>query len=178
MVQGNSRVILEFLEKSGAQLYTLLTRLVLREDVAEDLIQELFIKLNNSRVFSRSGNRLAYAQKTAINLALNRRRSEKKRSLGLEKSKEPVSAEISPLNRLVEREELEQILDAVSKLTGCTALAFVMRYIEQRSYEDIATTLGKEQHQVRALCSKGMKRLRKMIGRRQGGTAEMEVRDG
>jgi len=177
MVQSNSGEILEFLEKSGAQLYTLLARLTLREDVAEDLMQELFIRLSNSEVFSKSDNRLAYAQRAAINLALNWRRSEKRRHPGLKQSQEPASAEFSPLSRLVEREELEQILDAVSKLRGYAGLAFVMRYIEQRSYEDIAGTLRKEPHQVRALCSKAMARLREMLGGRNGPTTEMGVCD-
>jgi DNA-directed RNA polymerase specialized sigma24 family protein len=58
-LQGHSQQILGFLEKSGPGLYGLLTRLTLREDVAEDLMQELFIKLNNSRAFKKAENPLA-----------------------------------------------------------------------------------------------------------------------
>ena len=38
--------LLELLDKSGANLYALLTRLTLREDVAEELMQELFTQLD------------------------------------------------------------------------------------------------------------------------------------
>jgi DNA-directed RNA polymerase specialized sigma24 family protein len=39
----------------------------------------------------------------------------------------------------------------------------VMRHIQQRSYETIAKTLGQTEHQVRALCHKGINRLRQLL---------------
>ncbi|MFC1781757.1 RNA polymerase sigma factor [Planctomycetota bacterium] len=66
--------LLDLLDSSGAWLYTLLTRLILREDAAEELMQELFIKLTNSRGFVKSENKGAYARRVAINLAFDWRR--------------------------------------------------------------------------------------------------------
>jgi DNA-directed RNA polymerase specialized sigma24 family protein len=45
-----------------------------------------------------------------------------------------------------------------------------MRHVQQISFDDIARQLGKRPHQVRALCSKGMRQLRKMLrtGRKGG----------
>jgi len=176
-VQQKGAELVEFLERSGPQLYTLLTRLTLREDAAEDLMQELFIRLNDSDTFSRSDNPMAYAQRAAINLAFDWRRRQKSQPSTLDESKEPQAKADSPLKRLIEREELDQILDSVSKLNGCAGLAFVMRYIEQQSYEDIARTLDKEPHQVRALCSKAMVELRSMLGYSEGKAPEMGVCD-
>ena len=47
-MSSRQKELLELLDKSGADLYALLTRLTLREDVAEELMQELFIKLKGS----------------------------------------------------------------------------------------------------------------------------------
>ncbi len=47
-MRDRQKELLELLDKSGANLYALLTRLTLREDIAEELMQELFIKLINS----------------------------------------------------------------------------------------------------------------------------------
>ena len=55
---------------------------------------------------------------------------------------------------------------AVSSARSRVAVArevFVMRYIQQESYEQIAQELGKRPHQVRALCSKAMSQLRSML---------------
>jgi hypothetical protein len=49
--------LLEFLESSGPGLHALLTRLTLREDAAEDLMQELFIRLSKSKAFEKARNR-------------------------------------------------------------------------------------------------------------------------
>jgi len=54
-LRDRQKELLELLDKSGANLYALLTRLTLREDIAEELMQELFIKLINSRSFDKAG---------------------------------------------------------------------------------------------------------------------------
>jgi len=77
-LSSRQKELLDLLDKSGADLYALLTRLTLREDVAEELMQELFIKLNNSRGAGNAVNLNAYARKSAINLAFDWRRSQKR----------------------------------------------------------------------------------------------------
>ncbi|MBN1804451.1 MAG: sigma-70 family RNA polymerase sigma factor [Sedimentisphaerales bacterium] len=156
--------LLELLDKSGANLYTLLTRLTLREDVAEELMQELFIKLNRSH-FDKAANKYAYARKTAINLAFERRRNCRLNPVGLDQISEPVSGNISPLNELIRTEELDEILNAIGKLKKLSREAFVMRYIEQESYDYIAEQLGKSTHHIRAVCSRASNRLRDILER-------------
>ena len=153
--------LLELLDKSGANLYTLLTRLTLREDVAEELMQELFIKLNKSN-FDKARNRYAYARKTAINLAFEWRRNRKFNSVGLDQISEP-ALNNSPLNELIRIERLNEILNAIGKLNKFPREAFVMRYIEQESYDYIAEQLGKTNHHVRAMCSRASTRIRDIL---------------
>ena len=156
--------LLELLDKSGANLYALWTKLTLREDVAEELMQELFIKLSNSRGFDKAGNRQAYARRAAINLAFDWRRSQKRNPLRLDQVCEPASNDSSPLGKLVRTEELDEILNAISRLKGAYREAFVMRYIQQEPYDYIAEQLGKTSHHVRAMCSKALNHLRNMLG--------------
>jgi RNA polymerase sigma factor (sigma-70 family) len=157
--------LLELLDKSGANLYALLTRLTLREDIAEELMQELFIKLNNKSRLDKVRNRYAYARKTAINLAFEWRRNQKLKSVGLDHVSEPASNNISPLNKLIQTEELDEILNAVGKLNKLPREAFVMRYIQQEPYDSIAEQLGKTVHHVRALCSRALNRIRYILER-------------
>jgi len=159
--------LLELLDKSGANLYALLTRLTLREDVAEELMQELFIKLINSRSFDKAGNPEAYARRAAINLAFDWRRSRKRNPLRLDQIREPASNDSSPLGKLVQAEELDEILNAIGQLKKVPREAFVMRYIQQESYDYIAEQLGKTSHHVRALCSRASNRLRNILAHNQ-----------
>jgi RNA polymerase sigma factor (sigma-70 family) len=162
---GRQKELLELLDKSGANLYALLTRLTLREDIAEELMQELFIKLNKTNRFDKVRNRYAYAHKTAINLAFEWRRNRKLNRLGLDQISEPASNSISPLNTLIRTEELDEILNAIGKLNKVPREAFVMRYIQQEPYDNIAEQLGKTPHHVRALCSRALTRIRYILER-------------
>lgn len=77
--------LLELLDRSGAGLYALLTRLTLREDVAEELMQDLFLKLNGAENQGGIDCWCAYARRTAINLAFDwRRRQATRRACSLD----------------------------------------------------------------------------------------------
>jgi RNA polymerase sigma-70 factor (ECF subfamily) len=155
--------LLELLDKSGTSLFSLLTRLTLREETAEELMQELFIKLSNSRGFEKSHNRNAYARRAAINLAFDWRRKFR------QKNTQPAAFKVvtdnnSPLNKIIRSEELEGMLNAIGKLNKNWRQAIVMRHIQQLSYDEISEHLGKTPHHARALCSKALNRLREIMG--------------
>jgi len=174
-LRSRRKELLELLDKSGADLYALLTRLTLREDVAEELMQELFIKLNNSRVIGRIANWNAYAHRAAINLAFDWRRSQKQKVLALGQVAEPVSNENSPLGKLIHSEELAETLDAVGRLKKSSREVLVMRYLQQESYDNIAEQLGKTSHQVRALCSRAIRNLRDVLGSNEHKSSKKET---
>jgi len=163
-LSSGDKELLELLDRSGAELYALLTRLTLREDVAEELMQELFIKLSNPRSAGKVANWHAYARRAAINLAFDWQRGRKRAALKLGRIREPISTDASPLGTLIRSEELQETLSAIGRLKKTSREALVMRYIQQESYDDIAEQMGKTSHQVRALCSRSIGRLRNMLG--------------
>jgi RNA polymerase sigma-70 factor (ECF subfamily) len=169
--------LLELLDRSGAKLHTLLTRLTLREDVAEELMQELFVKLSDVATSEKISNWDAYAYKAAVNLAFDWRRRNRQSFVPLEEISEPASDDCSPLEGLIHNEAVQQVLSAVGQLNGAAREAFVMRYIQQESYESIAEQLDKTPHQVRALCSRVMNYLRDVVGQSRPSSAGKEVHD-
>jgi len=162
-LKNRHKKLLQLLEKSGAEIYRLLTKLTLRQDVAEELMQELFIKLNNSNDLNDVKNLSAYARRAAINLAFDWRRRQKRNHLGLNRLQEQASNENSPLAKMVQTEELKQILETIGQLNKTHREVLVMRYIEEQSTDDIAEQLHKSPHQVRALCSKALGHIRNII---------------
>jgi RNA polymerase sigma-70 factor (ECF subfamily) len=174
-LQKQHEELLELLDKSGASLFTLLTRLTLREETAEELMQELFIKLSNSKGFEKSIKRGAYVRKAAINLAFDWRRKYLQKRNFSPIVCEPVSKESSPLSKLIRTEELEVLLDAIGRLKKSWRQAIVMRYIQQRSYDDIAEQMEKTPHHVRAICSKALNRLRDLLGANQQILTDKEI---
>ncbi len=174
-MKGQHEILLYLLEKSGATFYRLLTRLTLREDVAEELMQELFIKLSNTNNLNDVKNLNAYARRAAINLAFDWRRSKKNNHLGLDRLQEPVSNDKSPLANMERTEQLQQVLDSIEKLNKTSREVLVMRYIEEQTTEDIAEQLNKTPHQVRALCSRALGDVRDKLGSNQSGPTGKEI---
>ncbi|MFC1636853.1 RNA polymerase sigma factor [Planctomycetota bacterium] len=163
-MKSGHKELLELLGTSGAELFALLTRLTLREDVAEELMQDLFIKLSHSRGLDKAANRMAYARRAAINLAFDWRRSRRRAALRLEHVRRQASNDESPLTHMIHSEELRETLDALGQLKKASREALVMRYIQQESYEHIAEQMGKTSHQIRAICSRAVHHLRRIVG--------------
>jgi RNA polymerase sigma-70 factor (ECF subfamily) len=156
----NSDKLLELLTRSGPGLHALLTKLTLRQDVAEDLMQDLFIRLSGSNL-DKVDNLDAYAKTVAINLAFDwRRKKGPSVSLDCEDTPEPAAEEKSPLIRMVENEDVRKVFDAMDRLNKVQRKVFVLRYIQQHSFEEIAEETGKTPHHVRALCSRALTKVR------------------
>jgi RNA polymerase sigma-70 factor (ECF subfamily) len=175
----NSDKLLELLDRSGPGLHALLTKLTLREDVAEDLMQDLFIKLAGSNL-DVVDNLDAYARTVAINLSFDwRRKKGVHLSLDSEETPEPAAEEKGPLTNLVENEQIRKVYDAMERLNKTQRQIFVLRYIQQYSFERIAEETGKTPHHVRALCSRAMTKVRGICSKavlrpRAGGEAHVE----
>ena len=158
-------LLLKFLEDSGPRLHGMLTRLTLDETAAEELMQELFIRLFEIRHLEKIKNLQAYACRTAINLAFDRRR--KQRPFAPIPDDQPDHRVRHVSFRLVQHEQLQEILNAAEQLSGQTRECFVLRYIEQLDYDQIAERTDKTARQIRALCSKSIQRIRQILNERK-----------
>lgn len=158
------------LDTHGPALFGLLYRVTLRDDVAEDLMQELFLKLRVSKKFRTATCPLAYARRTALHLAFDWRR--KRAALpGVELADHELSDNRpSPLEHLIEAERVQAVLEAMASLSARSCELLTLRYIQHQSYEALAQECHKTPHQVRALCHKALIQLRKLLAGASPGT--------
>ena len=159
-MSSNPDGLLSLLEMHGAELHALLARLTMRADVADDLLQELFLKLRRSEGFARADNRKAYAFRTAIHLAFDWRQAQWPI---VPLKTEPVAPAASPLECLLDAEEMAQMLDAMRSLSELNRQVLVLRYLQHQEYAEIAQQVGKTEHQVRGLCHKALGQLRTIL---------------
>ncbi len=162
MKDGQDQLV-ALLESAGPGLHRLLTRLTLRPDVAEDLMQELFINLAHSEAFARAADPAAYAYRAAVNLAFGWRHAQERTQVVLSRVEPPVPSPDGPLARLQADEEIRRVLDAMNGLPVLQRDALTLRYIQQAEYETVAATLGKTPSQARALCHKAIGSLRRLF---------------
>jgi RNA polymerase sigma-70 factor (ECF subfamily) len=154
----DSARLLQLLHEHGARLHRLLYRLTLCADAADDLLQDLFLKLNSSQGFFRATNPAAYVWQSAVNLASDWRRSNARKHAELISGDLP--APDSSESLIEHREEFDRILDALTEVPELCRLCIVLRYVEAMDTDEIARRVNKTPHQVRALCAKGIAILR------------------
>ncbi|MEM9419433.1 MAG: sigma-70 family RNA polymerase sigma factor [Planctomycetota bacterium] len=151
------------LESHGAALQALLYRVTLSEHAAEDLMQELFLRLRGSSAFDAADRPTAYARKTALRLAFDWRRAQRRRS------KHEAASRASPENRPVAPDPLaqadnaeawHQTLDALGELPENQRDVVALRYLQQLTFAEIGEQLGRSEGSARALCQRGLNRLR------------------
>jgi len=151
------------LDAHGPRLHRLLVRLTLRTDAADDLLQDLFLKLRASNGFAKADDPVAFAVRTAVNLAFDwrRRRNRRRETTSLDGDVAILPADL--IAGLVEREEMEQVLAAIAELPEATQLALTLRHLERHETDEAARLMGNTPHQVRALCAKGLALLRERL---------------
>ena len=126
--------IVEFLDAHGRVLFGLLYRVTLRDDVAEDLMQDLFLKLDASETFPTTKCPLAYARRVALHLAFDWRRKHRQASTPqIEDQRAAVDHRPSPLDDLIAAEQLQVVLNAMTGLSDRNCELLTLRYIETQS---------------------------------------------
>jgi len=134
---------------------------------AEDVLQNIFVRLTRGWAGrDLSPNPRAFLYRSAINGSLDLVRQRKRaNAVSLDVVEFDHSSNIaSPADELADAELRELVRQAVSKLEGRAAHAFVLRYYEGYDNAQIAEVLGTSQMVVAVTLHRARTRLRKEIG--------------
>lgn len=164
--------VLEILESHGETLHRLLARITRCEHATSDLMQELFLRLSKSKGLDNARDGGAYAWRAAANLAIDWRRRKRPNIVPLDPENRSNRSNQNVVAGVIREEQVERILTATAKLDELARNVVIMRFIEQEPYERIAARLGKDPNHLRALCSKAIGRLRKILA--EGDDAQRE----
>ncbi|MFT7643669.1 MAG: RNA polymerase sigma factor (sigma-70 family) [Pirellulaceae bacterium] len=173
----NDRVrrLLELLELNGRRVHVLLTRLTLCESTAEDLLQELFVRLSNSAAFDDAQDPTGYLIRAATNLAFEWRRKQSRTLKPQNFVEEPIAERSSVSEGLDYQETYDRVLRALDQVSDVQREIVILHRLEGHSYDEIALLIGKTPHQVRALCSKAVNQLQVLLNASKGNSTE-EIR--
>jgi RNA polymerase sigma-70 factor (ECF subfamily) len=156
-------LLLRLLAEYGVELHQLFTKITLRDDVAADLLQDLFLRLWKAGNIMEANNPRAYLFQSAMNLAFDWRRRQRHECKGAALNREVVPMSLSPIDDVIRREDLNLVLSAMEELSPSDRELVVLRFLHGSSYEELAGQLCRTPHCVRALCSKAVARLRKLL---------------
>ena len=164
--------ILRLLDERGVQLCSVLMQLVPRQQIAEELMQDLFLNLyerfRKSKELGQIEDLESYAYICAANLACDWLRKYEKRPFSDAKvNLGQILVDCGmPFDQLVREENLKEVNKVIGQLRGDVHEAFVLYYIQQESSERIAEKMGKSVRQTHALCARGMAEIwRRLAGK-------------
>ncbi|MCK5135114.1 MAG: sigma-70 family RNA polymerase sigma factor [Bacteroidales bacterium] len=149
----------------SSRLYRMAFRLMNNREEAEDIVQEVYVKLWEMRNELNNYNSIeALSIRITRNLCLDhlRRRKINQNALKAEKLKEE-GYSVTPAENLEKKEEAEIIHTLIAALPEPQRSLVHLRHLEEKEYEEIAEMVNMNVNAIRVSISRARKQMREML---------------
>ena len=136
-----------------------------QREVAEEVVQDAFVKLLKGKYRIAEGSEAAYLRRMVVNGAHSTLRKRRVRRRHVPDEPGPVAA---AEEEGVGRTERDRILEAIRSLPRNQAAVIVLRYYLDLSEAEIADTLGIARGSVKSHAHRGLAKLHKLLGPEAG----------
>jgi RNA polymerase sigma-70 factor, ECF subfamily len=163
--KGDLEAFEEVVRRYQRRVYGVALRIVRAHDLADDVAQEAFVRAWRSLDRFDLGRPFGpWICRIAANLAVNHVRSPRAREEGLpDGHAETPSADPGPLGAVLDAEAKRVLDEAVAGLGPEQRAVFVLRAVEEMSYEEIAEALGISQGTVMSRLFRARERLARAL---------------
>ncbi|MCP4441975.1 MAG: sigma-70 family RNA polymerase sigma factor [Aureispira sp.] len=146
------------------KLYRFARRIVGREDEAEDVVQEVVIKLWKKHEGGEQYNNLeAYGMRMTKNLSLDKLKSKHKQNQQLETITEPTTSSLNPYQVAEQSDTLGRIHGLMQSLPEKQRMVMQLRDIEGMTYQEIAEVLDIPMNQVKVNLFRARKQIKEQL---------------
>lgn len=129
-----------------------------KEKMAE-IFQEVFIKIHKSKnLYNNNLPLLPWIFTITKSVMIDEIRKDKSFKLA-----EPYDLEKIPASIEVSRNQFDETIELLNKLPDHQKIALEMRYVSDKTFEEIATSLRVSPSNARQIISRGIKRLRELV---------------
>lgn len=155
------------------RVFNIAYKFVGKHDEAEDLTQDVFLKLFKSLgTFDRRANFQTWLISVSRNLCIDHYRSVRKERETIDRSVDageltPASSDIGPLRQLERNDRRTMLHAALQKLPLTLRTAVLLRDIRELSYQEIAQRLELPEGTVKSRINRGRTELARQIRRQQ-----------
>jgi len=156
------------------KVFNVAYKFVGRHDEAEDLTQDVFLKVFKSlETFDRRANFQTWLISVSRNLCIDHYRSARKEREAINRDIDaseltPASSDAGPFAALEQRDRVMLLRQALAALPDTLRTAVVMRDIQQLSYQDIANKLRLPEGTVKSRINRGRAELARQIKKARG----------
>lgn len=171
ILSGHTEEYGYFLERYGREVFTVVARLVIQQEDAEEITQDAFVKaFNHLSSYSGQSSFCTWLCRIAYNEAINFLRKKRKNVFSVDENEQllnTVSEEMVDEVLSTEKEErLAYLEEAINRLNPEERMLVTSFYYEERSFKEIAYIMGtKEKDLANAvnLLSTRLSRIRKKL---------------
>jgi len=173
-LSGDERAWDQIVKTYWRKVFNVAYKFVGRHDEAEDLAQDIFLKIFKSlSTFDRRANFQTWLISVSRNLCIDHYRSVRKERETIDRDVDagqltPAAPGPSPMAALEQRDRVELLREALVKLPPALRTAVVMRDIQERTYQEIADTLDLPEATVKSRINRGRTELARQV-RKLGG---------
>jgi RNA polymerase sigma-70 factor (ECF subfamily) len=170
-LQGDQLAWEAIVRQYWRRVFNVAYKFVGRHDEAEDLTQDVFLKVFKSLgTFDRRANFQTWLVSVSRNLCIDHYRSVRKERETIDRDVNaddlsPISVEINPHVALERRDLAQELRRALDELPETLRTAVVMRDIQELSYQEIADHLHLPEGTVKSRINRGRHELARQITR-------------
>jgi RNA polymerase sigma-70 factor (ECF subfamily) len=173
-LRGDQRAWDEIVRTYWRRVFNLAYKFVGRHEEAEDLTQDIFLKIFKSLdSFDRRANFQTWLISVSRNLCIDHYRSVRKERETIDRHVDaselsPRSHEPGPMASLEQRDRVDLLREALSALPETLRSAVVMRDLQELSYQEIADRLKLPEGTVKSRINRGRHELARRIRQLRG----------
>lgn len=161
--EGDAQAFQQLVDRHSSAVLNVIYRIVLSRADAEDLCQEVFVRLWKQAPSWQDEAKLStWLYRVASNLAINHSQRVQQRFVVDGELAEQLADASTPLND--EPGDLPALAAALSALPEEQRAAIAFRYYREMPVRDIADVLGNSPKAVESLLGRARKRLRQLLG--------------
>jgi len=170
-LQGDQHAWEQIVRQYWRRVFNVAYKFVGRHDEAEDLTQDVFLKIFKSLgTFDRRANFQTWLVSVSRNLCIDHYRSVRKERETIDRDVNaddlsPASTEINPHVALERQDLAQELRQALQQLPETLRTAVVMRDIQELSYQEIADRLTLPEGTVKSRINRGRHELARQITR-------------
>jgi RNA polymerase sigma-70 factor (ECF subfamily) len=141
---GNETAFNELVGRYQEKIYWIARRFVTDHDQADDIVQEVFIKVYSAlKNFRGESGVYTWLYRITVNVALNALRKQRIRDfIRIDEFFETAEDENEQPDAIFEKDEQQKLIEeAIAKLPEKQKAVFILRYHEELSYEEISLIL-------------------------------------
>ncbi len=169
---GDTDALTKLIQSHSESVHSVIYSILGHRDIVEDLAQETFLRMISAiESYEFKAPFRAWLIRIAVNLCRDYMRRKKVRRIvtGFQKADEPdverqfIDKSQNPVQDLIVKERMEYLQNALLKLPSSLKIVFVLRDIQDFSYDEIARTLNWRLGTVKSRLFRARKELARIL---------------